>query len=181
MEKLKIYSISDRYITYLEKNCGNVYSNKMSHRTHTRKYIGVVLTIGEFFYYVPMSSPKKSDYQVAGENLVIKKSIVPIVRMVHKNADKEKQLLGTLRISHMIPVPKSEITLYDFEEEADEKYKDLIRNELKFIRQNEEKILKNAIVMYKQKMENAAIGYVKTALPYRQIENLCLEFEKEIS
>lgn len=49
---------------------------------------------------------------------------------------KEKELLGTLHISHMIPVPESEIMLYD-------------------------------------------IGYVKYALPFNQIEQLCLKFEEE--
>ena len=34
---------------------------------------------------IGMSSPKESDYQVAEENKVIKKSIVPIVRIVVKN------------------------------------------------------------------------------------------------
>ena len=67
---------------------------------------------------------------------MIKKSIVPIIRMMHRNSKKEKELLGTLRISHMIPVPESEIMLYD-------------------------------------------IGYVKSALPFHQIEQLCLKFEEE--
>ena len=49
---------------------------------------------------------------------------------------KEKELLGTLHISHMIPVPESEIMLHD-------------------------------------------IGYVKSALPFNQIEQLCLKFEEE--
>ena len=51
-----------------------------------------------------MSSPKESDYQIAGEQKVIKKSIVPIIRIVVKNSKGEKELKGTLRISHMIPV-----------------------------------------------------------------------------
>lgn len=60
---------------------------------------------------------------------------------------KEKELLGTLHISHMIPVPESEIMLYDIDNEIDERYKDLIVNELTFIRENTSKIIKNAVVM----------------------------------
>ena len=55
-----------------------------------------------------MSSPKDSDYQIVGENKVIKKSIVPIIRIVVKNSNGVKELKGILRISHMIPVPESE-------------------------------------------------------------------------
>lgn len=75
---LKIYSVSDKYINYLRK-IFKVYSNKENRRKHTRKYIGVVLELEGYHYYVPMSSPKDSDYQIAGENRVIKKSIIPII------------------------------------------------------------------------------------------------------
>ena len=67
---------------WLREQYPNVYSNKMNARTHTRKYLGVVMEIGEYKYYIPMSSPKDSDYQIAGESKVIKKSIVPIIRIV---------------------------------------------------------------------------------------------------
>ena len=113
MEEFKLYSVSDDYVEWLRKEFPNVYSNKINSRTHTRKYLGVVLQIGEYHYYVPMSSPKDSDYQIAGTNKVIKKSIVPIIRIIVKNKNGEKELKGTLRISHMIPVPTSELELYD--------------------------------------------------------------------
>lgn len=73
-----------------------------------------------------MSSPQNSDYQIAGANKIIKKSIVPIIRIVVKNSSGEKELKGTLRISHMIPVPSSELELYDMENESDSTYKDLV-------------------------------------------------------
>ena len=118
MEEFKLYSVSDEYVKWLRKDFPNVYSNKINSRTHTRKYLGVVLQIGQYHYYVPMSSPKDSDYQIAGADKVIKKSIVPIIRIVVKNKNGEKELKGTLRISHMIPVPISELELYDLENEA---------------------------------------------------------------
>ena len=62
MEELKLYSVSDDYVEWLRKEFPNVYSNKINSRTHTGKYLGVVLQIGEYHYYVPMSSPKDSDY-----------------------------------------------------------------------------------------------------------------------
>ena len=37
-----------------------------------------------------MSSPKEYDYQIAGDQKVIKKSIVPIIRIVVKNSKGEK-------------------------------------------------------------------------------------------
>lgn len=90
MEEFKLYSISDEYVEWLRKDFPNVYSNKIDSRTHTRKYLGVVLKIEQYNYYIPMSSPKDSDYQIAGNSKVIKKSIVPIIRIVVKNSAGEK-------------------------------------------------------------------------------------------
>ena len=178
MEEFKLYSVSDRYIEWLRKDIPNVYSNKINSRTHTRKYLGVVLQIGKYKYYIPMSSPKGSDYQTAGNDKVIKKSIVPIIRIVVKNAAGVKELKGTLRISHMIPVPESELTLYDLTNESEGAYKDLVQNEIIFIRKNREKIAANAKRMYNQKAANdITAGYVKSALDYQALEQLCDSFE----
>lgn len=180
MEEFKLYSVSDKYIEYLRKVFPNVYSNKETTRTHTRKYVGIVLYMENYHYYIPMSSPKESDYQIAGEKKVIKKSVVPIMRIVVKNSKGKKELKGTLRISHMIPVPPSELQLYDIENEQDCTYKDLVQNEIIFIRKNQEKILANAKLLYKQKAENdLSAGYVRTALEFKALEKLCRNFIDE--
>ena len=177
MEEFKLYSVSDEYIEYLQKTCPNVYSNKVERRVHTRKYVGTVIRLKDYNYYIPMSSPKESDYQIAGERRVIKKSIVPIIRIVVKNAKGEKELKGTLRISHMIPVPESELQLYDIENELDSAYRDLVQNQIIFIRKNQKQIFSNAQLLYKQKAENdLSAGYVKAALEYGKLEELCRKF-----
>lgn len=180
MEEFKLYSVSDEYVEWLRKDFPNVYSNKANTRIHTRKYLGVVLHIDRYNYYIPMSSPKDSDYQIAGKDKVIRKSIVPIIRIVVKNAAGKKELKGTLRISHMIPVPISELELYDLENEADSTYKDLVQNEMIFIRKNREKIMANAKLLYKQKTTNdMTAGYVKAALDYHALEVSCDSFERK--
>ena len=179
MEEFKIYGISDRYIEWLRKEMPGVYSNKRAARKHTRKYLGIVMSIGNYNYYIPMSSPKSSDYQIAGENRVIKKSIVPIMRIVVKNTKGEKELKGTLRISHMLPVPDSELLLCDLDGETDHTYKDLVQNEIIFIRKNREKIASYVKTMYKQKiMNDSTAGYVKSALDFRKLERLCDLFKE---
>lgn len=179
MKEFKIYSITDEYISFLQEKCPNVYSNKVEHRTHSRKYIGTVMNINGIYYYIPMSSPKESDYQIAGKTKVIKKSIVPIIRIVVKNAKGEKELKGTLRISHMIPVPVSELIEYDIDTELDIAYKELVKDEWLFIRRNKEKIMNYAKVLYKQKSQNYDVGYVKAALDYKKLESVYAEFENQ--
>ena len=176
MKELRICSVSDAYICYLRAKIPNVYSNKDQNRTHTRKYLGVVMDINNYKYYIPLSSPKKSDYQLAGPSLVIKKSIVPIIRITRKNRTGDKELLGTLRISHMIPVPDSELIPYNIESETDAKYKVLVEEEYSYIHKNRERICKNVEVMYKQKNEGYEADYVSRALNYSELERMCDEF-----
>lgn len=57
--KMKLYSVTDRYIDYLRQFDYKVYDNKEDRRKVMRKYLGIVLTINEMNYYIPMSSPKK--------------------------------------------------------------------------------------------------------------------------
>lgn len=48
-----------------------------------------------------------------------------------------------------------------------------------FIRKNRDKIMKNAQLMYKQKIANdESAGYVKSALDYKQLECLSDEYRK---
>ncbi|WP_408070152.1 type III toxin-antitoxin system ToxN/AbiQ family toxin [Butyrivibrio sp. JL13D10] len=148
---MKLYSISDEYIKYLRGKFPRVYSNKEDVRTHTRKYLGVVLTIGDHNYYIPLSSPKdKHDYIVVDGKKTIRKDSLIVMRIVSKSGDAE-ELKGTLQIGTMIPVPDSEIELYDVEGEKDQAYKDLVLEELIYIRKNEDKIIKNARILYSKK------------------------------
>jgi protein AbiQ len=148
---MKLYSVSDEYIKYLRGKFPRVYSNKEDARTHTRKYLGVVLAIGEHNYYIPLSSPKeRHDYIIVNGNKTIRKDSLIVMRIVSRSAEVE-ELKGTLQIGTMIPVPDSEIELYDVDGELDQAYKDLVLEELIYIRKNEDKIIKNAKILYSKK------------------------------
>ncbi len=81
--KLNLYSISDKYIKYLRQFDDKIYDNKEEIRNHERKYLGVVLTVNEFNYYIPMSSPKKSDY-LDFDKKIIRNDTKTIIR-IHEN------------------------------------------------------------------------------------------------
>lgn len=176
--QLNLYSVSDEYIEYLRNFDNRVYDNKQEIRVHTRKYLGVVLSINSFNYYIPFSSPKDTDYYDI-EKTKIRKSIVPIIRITEKNSEDNYKLYGTLRISNMIPVPITEITPYFVQEEKDINYKNLILSELRFIRKNSKMIIKNANLLYKQKSHEEDIIYVKNSLNFKLLEEKCLEYIKQ--
>ena len=65
------------------------------------------------------------------------------------------------------------------ENESDSTYKDLVHNEMIFIRKHREKIISNAKVIYNQKVANdTTAGYVKSALDFQALEVLCDKYEK---
>lgn len=152
---LKIYSVSDRYIKFLrdDPRLKNVFDNKEGVRSHSRKYLGVALSINDYNYFIPFSSPKDSDYFVDKDGVrKIRKSIIPIIRMTTTDAvSGEMELKGTLKISNMIPVPQSELTPYNISEESDSNYRILVQKEYEYIRENTQLILKSSAVLYRQK------------------------------
>ena len=181
MIDLKLYSVSDNYIEYLRSNVdGHVFANKDERYVHTRKYVGVVLTIDKYKYYIPMSSPKNSDYIFSGDgSKVIRKSIVPIIRMIDKSEDGTVELMGTLKISNMIPVPEGELALYELDKESDLKYKDLVEKEVRYINRHTREILRNAEVLYRQKTSDRKdIGYLKSTTDFKRFEKAHDDFEK---
>ncbi len=173
---MKLYAVTDEYIAYLRKFDNRVYDNKEDRRKVMRKYLGIVLTISEMNYYIPMSSPKKSDYK----DNKIRKSIVPIVRIISNEEVNDIPVLkGTLRISNMIPVLDSELILYEPKKEKDKDYKILVEKELEFIKRNEKIIKKYANILYNQKINNYDVSYIKNVVNFKILEEKCKEYKKD--
>lgn len=150
---LKFYTIDKSYIDFLRSDpkLSNVFDNKDDSSPFFRKYLGIVLSIGKYKYYVPLSSPKDSDYIVTEKKKTIRKSIIPIIRIIVPNSNGTLELKGTLKFSNMIPVPDKMLIYYDFTSETDINYKILITKEYEFIKKNKKLIFKNASVLYNQK------------------------------
>ena len=72
---MKLYAVTDEYIDYLRQFDSKVYDNKEDKRKVMRKYLGIVLTINEMNYYIPMSSPNWKKYLVIFMMYVWKKNI----------------------------------------------------------------------------------------------------------
>lgn len=171
--KLNLYSISDKYIKYLRQFDDKIYDNKEEIRNHERKYLGVVLTVNEFNYYIPMSSPKRSDY-LDFDKKIIRNDTKTIIR-IHERS----RLYGTLRISNMIPVPITELEPYITSDEDDLKYKEVILGELRYINNNSSKIVKYAKIVYNQKIKNMDIRYINNTVNFKLLEEKLKEWNKE--
>ena len=171
MKKIRLFTVDDSYIDYLRQYDTKVLKHSGEDYVTSRKYIGVLLEINDCKYLAPLSSPSKTyDFKDG----IIRKSIVPIIRMVSEN-----KLLGTIKLGCMIPIfDETLISYYDINSEKDIKYKALVRKELEFIYINKELILKNAKKLYQQKIKNMSIGYIKNTVDFLLLEEKGKEYSK---
>lgn len=179
---LALYTVSDKYIDYLRNAVPIVYDSHKEDRVHERKYIGVVVQIGDFSYFAPLSSPKPKDYMPDGKT--IRRSSLTILRIV-RYAKEKQYLLGTVRLSNMIPVPVSEIHPYDIHLETDMRYRDVIANELYWIEHNDTRIVAAAKRVYNMKTHEGEIRNEKNAktldaiVPFFTLQQLCADWQSK--
>ena len=178
---MKIVQIDDVYIDLLRQEFPNAMDPKRFHRSHTRKYIGIIFTIGNFNYYAPFSSPKPRDYNSDG---AIKKNNIFSLK-IKKNDNGKEMLLGTIKLNNMIPVPMIYVCGYSFKEESDIKYANLVEDEYKWIGKNQSEIIKSARIIYNLKkheqetMTNENKHIYDAILPFQKIEEFLI-FKKLI-
>ena len=174
MEKLKLYVIDVDYTKYLYGFDNRVMFWDSDKYVTDRKYIGVVLNINGFDYFAPLSSPKETDYFYKDGEKHIRKNTIPIVRLVTSKGE----LLGKIRLSNMIPVNQENLTLYDVNGEQDKKYQSLIFEELICIRKCKKEIIKNARVLYNQKVKGySGIHYLDYTLDFKLLEAACTKYD----
>ena len=162
---LKLYEVDNNYIDYLKKYDEKVLNYSGEKYKVNRKYLGILLKINGFVYIAPFSSPKNKDYDLDKK---IKKSTKIIIRIKKIQKDKER-LLGTIKLNCMIPIYNTKvIKKYDVKAEKDKKYKNLIQEQLVFIRKEEKMIIKRAENLYKQKLKNPS--YLKDTVNFILLE-----------
>ena len=167
---LKLASVTDGYIDFLIRNGqSHVYSNKEGRRSHDRLYIGALLQLNQFEYYIPL---KEKGYIISenGDKKIRPDSFL-IMRMIDQSLQTQ-ELLGTIRFGNMIPVPPSCILPYDANQESDLSYKSLVRKELIFIRKNEDKIIARAHTIYNNKIYGNRGNIYTHCLDFKALENL---------
>lgn len=152
MNELLIYEVSTKYTDFLSK-----YDEKVPHEhdnTGKRKYVGVVLTIYDNKYFAPMSSPKP-------KHKTLPSKMIDLYKI--KNGT-----YGVINLNNMIPVPDSCVKKVDINNLSDEKYKKLLKNQSREIKENATTICKKANKLY-----NLITGNVET-----KIRERCCDFKK---
>ena len=149
---VSLYEIDDDYIEYLRKFDKKVLSPKMENRKHTRKYVGILLHNREYKYFIPLSSYKPEVYDDMFESPSLKKI-----------GD-----MAVLRVNNMIPVIDSVVHRINFNDEKDYKYRRLLQNEYRIIKNREREIRIDSRIVYHYRLNEKNKG--------KGLYNICCDF-----
>ena len=131
MKKLNLYTIDDDYINYLRKFDKVVPYNK----SETRPFVGIAYLVDGITYFAPLSSPKQ-------KHLRIKEWAIDVFMLDHGK-------LGIVNINNMIPAPNQ--VLHELLPLVkDEKYKNLLNDQLDFLNLHRNELMKKVRHFYQQ-------------------------------
>ncbi len=167
MEELLFYTVNKNYIKYLSKFENHVSYNK-DELGHSRPYLGIVLKIESYEYFVPLYS-YKDHYKKYKNN--------PSFFFIY---DRKNNPLAIIKFSSMIPVPKHiKVTSLLEYSKSDKKYKDLISAEYRYINSNKEEIYKRANKMYIAVTKHKKNFFKTIACNFKLLEEKCINYNTE--
>lgn len=126
---MDLYNISEDYIDYLRSYDNKVPENKGS----KRPYVGIVLSINNCDYYVPLTSPKPKHQKMSNG--------VDFRRI-------NGGVYGAINFNNMIPVDSSALVKIDVNNHPDIKYRRLLQNQLLYIKADKKNIIRTAQNLY---------------------------------
>lgn len=172
-EKLRWYIADKEYVNYLRKFDKKV--ENIEYNSKLKPYIGILININNFNYYVPISSAKEKHYKI--------KEGMDFVKIIQND-----KIIGVLNINNMIPITDSnvkELKYKDIEEyrefnsDKDKKlYIAFLSLELGLINDKMEKIKKNAMKIYNEKINNPESNVSKRCCNFKLLEKVSVNYKK---
>lgn len=162
MENLRIYKVKDGYIRYLHSRDPKVQYNKGAQRP----YVGVVLKVGRFSYFVPMESPKLNHAKIKNGKHILK-------------LDNGKY--GLLGFNNMIPVHKNALIEFDIAKEENEKYKRLLQRQAEICNRKKADIVNRANLTYIDVISKENDFLVKISCDFKKLERACKQYNPNYS
>ena len=160
MDNIKLYEIDPRYVKYISQFAEHAFHNKQPGQQNERKYIGVILTVNGMDYFAPLSSYKEKHLHMP--------ETIDFIKVKH---------YAVININNMFPVPSGLATYVDISKEKNPKYKSLLLAEYRAIKAMQEKIRKNANIVYKHCIENGdSTNLGKRCNDFVRLERACKEY-----
>lgn len=162
---MKICKIEEQYIEYLRTKEPKVLINK----EEKRPYIGVVLRITGYSYFIPLSSPKQ------------KHRAMKNTKDFHKIAGGT---YGAINFNKIIPVPDKCLINFKFENEEDESYKTLLQNQYKCIKEMKTVIINKSNAIYSlfhsrdEDLSASDLRIKQRCCNFDLLEKMCRDYDK---
>ena len=139
MKYFDLYYIDIKYIKYLYQYENKVQYNPKVGEEYTirRPYLGIVLNINDYNYFVPLEHPRSSHQKMKNNNHIYK---------IHEGK------YGILGFNNMLPVPNTVLTKININEQT-ARYKQILISQYRFCNKHSEIIYKKAMNTYKQYKE----------------------------
>lgn len=161
METLRIYRVSDKYVRFLKSRDSRVQDNK----DRRRPYVGVVLYVGDFRYFVPMESPKPNHANIKPGRHIMK-------------LDDGK--LGLLGFNNMVPVHDSALIPFEISDEPDAKYAELLRRQVSYINRHKADVLAHASQTYYSAVTKKNKFLLGICCDFKKLELACRQYRPDL-
>lgn len=159
MENLKLFKLKEEYAVYLHSVDHRVQLNKNSRRP----YVGVVLSVNGFNYFVPMESPKPNHKNI--------KNSVHIMRL--KNGE-----YGLLGFNNMLPARPANLICFNIADISDKQYRELLRNQIDFCNRHKQKIHEQAEKTYEIVTKKTSKFHLSICCDFIKLEHACIDYKQ---
>ena len=88
---------------------------------------------------------------------------------------------AVINLNNMFPVPEGQYEYVDIAREEDDKYRDLLRAEYRYIKKMEDKIRRSASILYRKKVEGKKCAAAERCIDFRRMEEMCRLYTPGIS
>lgn len=141
----------------------HLFHNKQAHQQNKRKYIGILFKVNNLDYFVPLSSFKPKHAKMKDSLDFIKLGDFAVVNLFS-----------------MLPVSQQYCHYIDFSDIEDKKYKNLLVSEFVEIKSKKDLILKNAKIVYGQKLHKGnSTPYWSRCADFKLLEEKALLYKKQ--
>ena len=162
MRKLKLYRVNINYIKYLYYFDKRIQYNPYDMDSHSerRPYLGIVLHINNFNYFVPLEHPIEDHKKLKNNDFILK---------IHNGK------YGILGFNNMIPIPDNQLINFDINKQS-EKYRQVLISQYRYCNKHTNQILIKANNTYINRKEGKNKFINKICCNFKLLEFKCKEF-----
>lgn len=152
--------MNKQYIEYLSAYSSHLFQNKKPEQKNERKYIGIVLEVHGLNYFAPLSSFKSKHKKM--------KESIDFIKIKD---------YAVINLNNMFPVPDGQYTYVDIRGERDIHYRALLQAEYRIIKKQQNKIMKNARLVYQHKIQyKNTTSLSQRCNDFQLLETCCISF-----